>query len=201
MGFNVTRRQVFFVKSKNKNKKPRANWMKQAQQQVLTPGNKDNSLAVFGAGSYSRPVKKVSLARRLTGWTLSLAVLGVALWGTVLLTKAVMSKLDEQPTIAESIARSRPWRGQAAGMETAPAPISGERTHVAPTEESFIATSAYHASGSASAGAAAAPAAAAAPRSGAGKLEECGVASSGAGVPGAGLGDCLKKLGAYGDKK
>ena len=206
MAFNVSRRQVFFVKGKKN--KPRSNWMKQAQQQKAEQqGVKDNSLAVFGSGIYARPAKKPRpLALRILGWTLSLAALGVMAWGTVLIARAVMSKLEEQPTIAESIAKSRTWRGQAAGVVTAPPPIVGERGHAPSNEESFIATSAYHGKGAAEASPApqveaSSSAATSAPRAGAHKLDDCGVASHGAGASGAEIGDCLKKLDPYTSKK
>ena len=138
MAFNVTRRQVFSVKGKKK-KPPRPNWMKQAREQRQSQGGKEDPSAVFGGRGYVRPVPKSSLARRLTKWSVSLALLAGVVWGTVLIAKAVLSKLDQQPTIAQQIANSRTWRGQSAEGAAAPGIGAVERGHVTSTEESFIA--------------------------------------------------------------
>lgn len=192
-------RRVIFIKGKKK--PPKQNWMKQAQGSAQAQ-RKDNPESVFGGGAYRRELRKPSLFKRILGWTASLALVAVAATGMVWFYEAVMAKLDVQPTIAETIARSKLNRGQSAGGTASYSSSGGERSHAASNEESFLATYAHHKGSeqkaSAAEGGLKAGSTGTKPEP---TIDDCTTSAQTPGSRGNEIANCLQKLGAPGDNK
>lgn len=189
---STTSRRMFFVKGKKK-QAPRANWMKEAQSQsARQDGGASGTERSLGASRTARPDRSVSLKTRLGRWATWLALCGLAITALAWFATAIMEKVDEQPTIAETIAKSRLSRGQMATQSGFASSGNFGRSN----EESFIATHAKRGGGASSAAgqAGGAPASAKAESGAHPRAGECGVGSDSGAAAGASISDCLHKL-------